>query len=106
MKACRLLNFAYVANEDIDSIREQCDKFLPYLSFVQKKRAHDLSKQTSMIIESIKFNAQKYKNAAIAYKIEYDEKNFNLTTWWYTILHHKSYVVSILQAAFFLLHEH
>ena len=73
MKACRLLNFAYVANEDIDSIKEQCDKFLPYLSYVQKKRAHDLSKQTSMIIESIKFNAQKYKNAAIAYKKEYDE---------------------------------
>ena len=76
MKACRLLNFAYVANEDIDSIKMQCDNFLPYLSYVQKKCAHDLSKKTSMIIDSIKSSAQKYKNAAIAYKKEYDENKY------------------------------
>ena len=54
----------------------QYDNFLPYLSYVQKKRAHDLSKKTSMIIDSIKFSAQKYKNAAIAYKKEYDENKY------------------------------
>ena len=76
MKACRLFNFAYIATKDIETIKSECDQFLPYLSYVQEHAKNDLSKQSS-IIESVKSNPQKYKTAATSYKNLYDLYNYD-----------------------------